>query len=185
MDDKGGFEVVETALRADPSLAEVEHVATFAEPQRWLFQVRWGSKAEIPSVLTTAETNMPSAQTKSVAWELRLFVSDRQHLSQSYEACDANDFEIKSIRELCGDDIIAGTNLTLRQYQALITAYQLGYYDVPRQVSTTKIAEVLGISHQALSERLSRGHRNLIRSILQYDDPLATSTGVVRCLKSE
>lgn len=44
----------------------------------------------------------------------------------------------------------------------------MGYYDVPRTVTLTELADSLDVSHQGLSERLRRAHANLNRS----DDPL-------------
>ncbi|MFC7008889.1 helix-turn-helix domain-containing protein [Halalkalicoccus salilacus] len=48
------------------------------------------------------------------------------------------------------------------RFQSRGWAKRLGYYDVPRTVTLTELANKLDISHQALSERLRRAHANLI-----------------------
>jgi len=45
-----------------------------------------------------------------------------------------------------------------------------GLYTVPREVELVDIAADLGISHQALSERLRRGIDALIQDTLMVDD---------------
>lgn len=49
------------------------------------------------------------------------------------------------------------------QREAMRRAYETGYYEVPREASLERDAEDLQVSHQALSERLRRGHRNLVK----------------------
>ena len=54
--------------------------------------------------------------------------------------------------------------LTDAQREALTLAYRNGYYDIPRTTSTKELADALGISDQALSERLRRGTARMISS---------------------
>ncbi len=56
--------------------------------------------------------------------------------------------------------------LTETQREALILAYERGYFDTPRESSLEEIADELGITQQSLSSRLRRGHRRLIRATL-------------------
>ncbi|WP_096390133.1 helix-turn-helix domain-containing protein [Halopenitus persicus] len=55
-----------------------------------------------------------------------------------------------------------GEGLTDRQDEALRTAYERGYFDVPRGASLAEIAAELGISTSATSERLRRAQTELI-----------------------
>ena len=56
--------------------------------------------------------------------------------------------------------------LTETQREALVLAYERGYFDSPREASLEAIADELGITQQSLSSRLRRGHRRLIRATL-------------------
>jgi len=47
--------------------------------------------------------------------------------------------------------------LTPRQRRTLELAVQRGYYDIPRRCTTIELADELGISDQAVTERLRRG----------------------------
>lgn len=52
--------------------------------------------------------------------------------------------------------------LTDRQREVIQTAYDAGYYDVPRSASTEQLASRLGIDPSTVSEHLQRAERNLL-----------------------
>lgn len=56
--------------------------------------------------------------------------------------------------------------LTDRQRQVIETAYEMGYYEVPKTVSSTEIAAELGVDPSTVSEHLQRAERNLIEDVL-------------------
>lgn len=52
--------------------------------------------------------------------------------------------------------------LTERQVEVMRTAYDMGFYDVPRSVTTDEIASEIGIDPATVSEHLQRAERNLL-----------------------
>lgn len=54
--------------------------------------------------------------------------------------------------------------LTDPQFEALTLAVEMGYYDIPRGYTTKELAEKLGISDQAVTERLRWAKHTLIVS---------------------
>ncbi len=56
--------------------------------------------------------------------------------------------------------------LTDRQREILQMAYELGYFDVPRRVSTADVAEKLHLDPSTVAEHLQRAERNLVASLL-------------------
>ncbi|PSQ60291.1 hypothetical protein BRD18_01385 [Halobacteriales archaeon SW_7_71_33] len=56
--------------------------------------------------------------------------------------------------------------LTERQRETLVAAYRGGYYDIPRRKTLVDLAAELGVSDQAVSERLRRGERKVIHERL-------------------
>ncbi|MDS0476295.1 helix-turn-helix domain-containing protein [Natrinema sp. 1APR25-10V2] len=52
--------------------------------------------------------------------------------------------------------------LTDRQREAVRTAYELGYYDVPRSATTDDIAAELDVDPSTVAEHLQRAERNLL-----------------------
>jgi predicted DNA binding protein len=52
--------------------------------------------------------------------------------------------------------------LTEKQREAIITAYKLGYYDIPRRINSEKLAKKLNIGNSALGEHLRMAERRLL-----------------------
>lgn len=57
-------------------------------------------------------------------------------------------------------------SLTDRQREVLETAFDRGYYDVPRSTSTKEIANGLGLDDSTVSEHLQRAEHNLLSTVL-------------------
>jgi len=52
--------------------------------------------------------------------------------------------------------------LTDRQLEVLQTAYEMGFYDVPREVTVADVAEEIGLDGGTVSEHLQRAERNIL-----------------------
>jgi hypothetical protein len=61
-----------------------------------------------------------------------------------------------------GESEPPGDGLTDRQHEALRIAYELGYFEIPRQASLEDVAAELDITPSSVSERLRRGQTQLI-----------------------
>lgn len=61
-----------------------------------------------------------------------------------------------------GESEPPGHGLTNHQREALRTAYELGYFEIPRKASLEEVADELYISASSLSERLRRAETQLI-----------------------
>ena len=57
-------------------------------------------------------------------------------------------------------------NLTPAQSEALETAHEMGYFEVPRQAAAADVAAELGVSKSAFLERLRRGQDALLDRVL-------------------
>jgi DNA-binding CsgD family transcriptional regulator len=58
------------------------------------------------------------------------------------------------------------SKLTSRQRQILLTGYALGYYDVPRKISSEELARHLNADKSTVVEHLRKAERKLIGSII-------------------
>lgn len=52
--------------------------------------------------------------------------------------------------------------LTERQHEVVRTAYELGYYEVPRTVSSDEVAAEIGLEPSTVTEHLQRAEQNLL-----------------------
>ena len=71
-----------------------------------------------------------------------------------------------SLRRLVrdGEPEPPGDGLTDPQREALRTAYELGYFEVPRGTSLDEVADELGITSSSASERLRRAQTHLLET---------------------
>jgi predicted DNA binding protein len=96
-------------------------------------------------------------------WQLRILTSDRNTLSETYETITDLGYTINclSITSYDGGDSDC-SELSEKQQEALTGAYETGHYNIPQDTTTDELAEQLDISHQALSERLHRGYKQMV-----------------------
>ena len=100
-------------------------------------------------------------------WRFEVRGENRGAIAEFREYCQKNDIPIEitavhAMLPIQGE----GYELTETQREALILAYERGYFDTPRRASLEDIADELGITQQSLSSRLRRGHRRLIGATL-------------------
>jgi hypothetical protein len=57
-------------------------------------------------------------------------------------------------------------NLTNRQRQSLIIAYSLGYYDVPRKVSSEEVSRHLNMDKSTFVEHLRKAERKIVAQVI-------------------
>lgn len=57
--------------------------------------------------------------------------------------------------------------LSPKQKQSLLAAYSLGYYEVPRRVSSRELAGLLRIDKSTLAEHLRKAERKIIKGVLE------------------
>ncbi|MFC6717358.1 helix-turn-helix domain-containing protein [Natrialbaceae archaeon GCM10025810] len=96
-------------------------------------------------------------------WEFEMRFPDRDSFTSYHEFLERRGVALDLCRLSDGgrsrgaDDV-----LTEAQREALVLAYEEGFFDVPRETTLSEIAELLDISDQAVSERLRRGQTRLI-----------------------
>ena len=162
---------LDRALTTDPSVESASPVVTLDETV--LFEVEWDEQVQIVSkLLTNSHATVLDCRGVDGTWTFRLLYPDREALSRTHRFCDDHglNLDIRSIHEMEGKR--AGPfGLTAEQYEALTAAREQGYFRVPREIELHDLADELGISHQALSERLRRARDTLVRGALLSDPP--------------
>jgi len=73
--------------------------------------------------------------------------------------------DLRKLGTYTGDSDPVDT-LTDRQQQVVQTAYDMGYYEVPRESSTEDIAAELDIDPSTVAEHLQRAERNVLGDVL-------------------
>jgi predicted DNA binding protein len=139
-----------------------------AVDDEYLMRVEWDREyVGIISALSEADLVILTGVGMTEGWQFEVRGESREDISEFRDYCQQHDIQI---------DITAvhallpvqseGYELTDTQREALVVAFERGYFDSPRESSLEDIAEELGITQQSLSSRLRRGHRRLIAATL-------------------
>lgn len=164
---RGAFEAdIETAFEAHAGVVTVKLVDSVEN--EYLMRAEWrGEYFGILSALSEANVAVLTGVGTKDGWDFEVRGETRETISDFRTLCQEHDIpiEITAVHALLpvqGE----GYELTEAQREALVLAYERGYFDSPRAVSLEDVAEDLGISQQALSSRIRRGHRRLIAGTL-------------------
>ena len=77
-----------------------------------------------------------------------------------------NSFKILGLTSIDAKGESLLSKLTSRQKQILLTGYALGYYDVPRRISSDDLSRHLNVDKSTVVEHLRKAERKLIGSII-------------------
>lgn len=157
-----------SVVRADPTTREVEVVAQF--DGEYFFRVAWTTRIQVVvGVLVEAGATILDATGTADGWRFRVLVPERSIVADTHDVCEAYDLdlEFRRIYELSDSFRRGQFGLTENQYETIVGAYERGYYDVPREITLEDLAGRMDVSHQALSERLRRGHSTLVERALR------------------
>jgi DNA-binding CsgD family transcriptional regulator len=77
-----------------------------------------------------------------------------------------NSFKVLGLTSIDAKGESLLSKLTHRQRQMLLVAYALGYYDVPRRISSDELSRHLNIDKSTIVEHLRKAERKLIGGII-------------------
>lgn len=157
---------LEAALRSDPTVREATALVDL-EPQ-CLYRVETADRVQpLHGMLVEANASVFALSGTDGRWRVRALFPSRDALGGACERCEDRGTGV-TLRSVRGVGLEAETwfGLTDEQYAALTTAYEAGYFDVPREADLMDLADELGVSHQSLSERLRRAHKTLLARTL-------------------
>lgn len=166
-----------TALGEDGRLDSLTEIDDTGD--RTLLRVEWADlEAPVFGLLEDAGASVVGVHGTREGWTLQTRFPEEDALTAFYEACGDQSIpvELRQIYEpngLTGGDEYGMTGM---QVETLVTAFEDGYFEVPRQVTLTDLAEELGISEQAVSERLRRGLASLLTATAFDDTTLDSGT---------
>lgn len=168
----GDQEVFERAARDDPSVAELTKLDQ--RDGATLYRAEWIEDVEtVAYAYTQTGATLLDASGKDGRWELQLRFDDEGASSSFQRYLEGSDrsVDVHRLYRPTQPRVAGQPGLTDLQHDTLVTALRAGYYEVPRELSMDELADELGVSQQALSNRLRRGHRTLIENSLTVNVP--------------
>jgi predicted DNA binding protein len=168
--ESSDFRRFEDGLRADRTIDDFERVI---ETGDWtaIYSFEYTADAKILSpVISAANGLILDMENDGRAWLLTVWLPERTDLAPLWDYAQENDIDIELLRvnEYAGlGDTDAG--LTDSQREALLVAFETGYFEEPRNATLSDVAADLDISQPAASGLLRRGIERLIVSSLLDD----------------
>lgn len=144
------------ALRADES---VESVQTLDElDDRALVRVQWTGVTPLLELIEECDALLADATGTADGWTFTLRFPHQEALVTFYETCRRRGItlDLQNVSQ-SGFKTENEYGLTPAQRETVVAALEAGYFDVPRRTTIAELAEQLGLSDQAVSERLRRG----------------------------
>jgi predicted DNA binding protein len=154
---------IQATIRSDP-MAEGIRLLTETDG-RYLFEIRWSSAVNsliIPMLLSRAEVLI--AEGTADRWSFRLQFANQSMLSDFRQRCEDNDiqFELRALYNPTIPDESPKEELSAEQYDILAIAHEKGYFHVPRDIQLGEVADLIGISDSAASQRMRRGLNRVV-----------------------
>lgn len=140
--------------------------------ERGLFRAEWDSEfAGIMTAIAQVDVAVVSATGSVDGWVFELHAGTTDPFADFRKYCREHDINAAFTRLTRLSETTTGAeyNLTPEQREALVLAFDEGYYEEPWETTLEALASQLDISRPAFSARLRRGYRNLIESTLVYD----------------
>jgi predicted DNA binding protein len=157
-------EAIDRELREAPAVESFSVVETGTE--RTLLRVTWnGGGTEFFERVVDAGGVVVEATGTADGWTLRLRFESRDAFSAFVRESDRQgvSLDVRRIRPFGrSEDEEPGAELTDAQREAVHLALEAGYFAVPREHTLQELAEELGVSDTALSQRLRRAISTLL-----------------------
>ena len=119
--------------------------------------------------ILAAHSGGPVSDPGERTWSFTVRFRDHTTLTRFHQFYQAHEFpvyidRVHSLEEGPRSEYAFG--LTAKQREIVLLAIKKGYYDVPRGATLEEIADELGVSRQAASERLRRGTGMVLRKVM-------------------
>lgn len=167
-----GGEDVERAMEHDPTVESVSALATLDEES--VLRVDWTtSTADRFRVLHPDDGVVLETRATDGTWCFRVLFGEYDATDAWYRECRDSGLrlDVESVYDPTTTVWSRDSGLSEKQYATLESALERGFYEVPRQVTLQELAAEFHVSHQALSERLSRAHRETISNVVSGEFP--------------
>lgn len=134
-----------------------------------LYRIEWEEQTEglIQALAETQATVLEAFGDRT--WTFRVRFTDHDRLSDFHNYLTDHDMKVRIKRTYTFAEETARRRdfgLSNEQREALVLALRRGYFETPSEVSLDDLADELGITKQAVSNRIRRGNAKILRPLL-------------------
>jgi len=165
-------DAVEGAFDDHPAIEQMELVDSVAEEH--LFRADWNLTHDgVLNTLGETGVTLIKAIGTNEQWTFDVRGDCRRDLAAFQQGCQQHGIRINvtKLHPLTSVESITEAAVTDSQQEALILAYNRGYFESPREVTLDELGDGLGISQQAVASRLRRGINRILEGTLSETEP--------------
>ena len=162
-DHEEGFATFEERVRGDDIVASL--TALDGHTNKMLYRIEWAGQIDgLLEAFQTFDMAIETATGTTDEWRFRVFSEDHGTLSEFRQYCVDHEIPltVERVYNPSPPDDDAAYDLTSDQLEAIRLAFDEGYFNIPRETTMTDMGDELGISRQAVSNRLRRGMVQLL-----------------------
>lgn len=160
-------DAVQVALEESEFVDEVTTVDILESET--LFRVVWANDVDgLFGLIRDTDAALLEAEGLGDDWVFRMRFSERESLSEFYQACIEKGFtpDLEEVNSPFNSADTSSFGVSGPQKEVLLAALEKGYFDVPREINLTDLADHLNISDTAASQRIRRGMNTLLSGTL-------------------
>ncbi|OAQ53721.1 hypothetical protein HTG_05525 [Natrinema mahii] len=158
---------IESAFADHPGVTRIRSVDSVED--EYLLRVEWAvDYDDVLTVLTETEIALIEAVGTNEQWTFDIRGDERSDIAAFQSRCRELGIPITltGLNALTPVETAAEAAMTETQREALEVAYERGYFESPREVTSEEIGDELGITRQAVASRLRRGINHVLGSAL-------------------
>ncbi|SDJ93175.1 helix-turn-helix domain-containing protein [Natronorubrum texcoconense] len=160
-------EDIENSFAAHPGVKGIQLVDSVEDEH--LLRIEWTlDYAGVLNTLTETNIALIEAVGTNQQWTFEIRGDDRSDIASFQRRCRELEIPITltKLHALTPIETKPEAALTDSQQEALVLAYNRGYFNSPREVTMDELGEELGITQQAVGSRLRRGINQILGSSL-------------------
>lgn len=156
-------DAIEEALGESPLVADVRVLDSLGDET--LFRVTWSDDLDgIVDSIKESDCVILEGRGHGDRWTFQLRFPGNDDLSKFYRSVvdQGIPIDLEGVHNPIDQRGRPRLDLTQEQHEALVTALENGYFAVPREITLVELADRLGISDSAVSQRIRRGLSKLL-----------------------
>lgn len=142
----------------------------YANGEHALYSAAWEPQASGFVHAVSEVGGLPCSLTGTGSgWQAALLFADERGVESFYDYCSTRGVSVEPVDLVSLDEQESPAGrlgLSTRQYEALQTVYDRGYFEIPKEVTLTEVAAEMEISEQALSRLVRRGVLEVVERAL-------------------
>ena len=158
---------IESEFTEHPGVKDIRLVDSIRD--EYLLRVEWARDYDdVLTILAELEVPVIEATGTNQGWTFEIRGDNRSDIQDFHRRCQELEIPITlvALHALTPIETATEDALTDTQQEALVLAYERGYFESPRQVTLAELGAELGISQQAVGSRLRGGIKHVLGSTL-------------------